>query len=315
MKILCVGDLVADLVVPINELPLCAGNHQLSNECMFVAGGTSNTLIVAARLGLTTHAVGAVGKDWLGSLLLEQLIAEGVIVDYVYTVDNATTTISIELLDQEAQHVFVGALGQGKPVAPDIDLDVMLEGNKGVFCTSYALGTHSLFSSATSLNLLEHAYNKSIPTFFDLGPAAFTIERSVINTAVGFSTVVLTTQEEITAWMKCDSIVQSTENFFDLGVDTVVIKLGENGCLILNSNSEEIHVEGFNVTVRDTAGAGDAFAAAYIYSYLKGYDHYKSGVIANATGAITVTRIGTGPNVPKVGEINKLISGRGYSLT
>ena len=97
MKMLCIGDLVADLVVPIRELPLRPEEHQLANECLFVAGGTSNTLIVAARLGLEAQAVGAVGDDWLGKLVLQQLTEDNVSIKYVQVVPSAITTMSLVL--------------------------------------------------------------------------------------------------------------------------------------------------------------------------------------------------------------------------
>jgi hypothetical protein len=37
MKMLCIGDLVADLVVPISELPLRPEKHQLANDCLLQA--------------------------------------------------------------------------------------------------------------------------------------------------------------------------------------------------------------------------------------------------------------------------------------
>ena len=178
---LCIGDLVADLVVPISELPLRPEKHQLANECLFVAGGTSNTLIVAARLGLETHAVGAVGDDWLGKLVLQQLCDENVSIKYVQVVSGASTTISIELVDTNAQHVFVGALGKGSVVDLSTDLDTILSGIEAVFCTSYALGGHSLFSSSSSLDIFKYAHKCGIPTFLTWAPLLFQLIRTLLS--------------------------------------------------------------------------------------------------------------------------------------
>ena len=176
MKVICTGDIVADLIVPIRELPLQAEIHQLANERLFVAGGSSNILIVASRLGLESQAVGAVGDDWLGQLVLEELSDEGVGLGHVRSVPDATTALSIELVDVNSQHVFVGALGTGQMNGETLDVDDIFLGLEAVFCTSYALGEHSLFRPTISMQLLERAYKQGIPCFFDLGPAAFNID-------------------------------------------------------------------------------------------------------------------------------------------
>jgi len=302
MKMLCIGDLVADLVVPIRELPLRPEEHQLANECLFVAGGTSNTLIVAARLGLEAQAVGAVGDDWLGKLVLQQLTEDNVSIKYVQVVPSAITTMSIELVDTNAQHVFVGALGKGSVVDLSADLDTMLSGVEAVFCTSYALGGHSLFSSSSSLEIFKHADKCGISTFFDLGPAAYSIDRNIVEQAIKASTVVLATREEIITWTGSNDKIQATKEILSLGAEIVVIKCGGEGCVIMSSQ-DEIGLDGFEVVVRDSAGAGDAFAGAFIFGYLSKYSLAESGTIANATGAITVTRVGTGPYVPQRAEI------------
>ena len=53
-----------------------------------------------------------------------------------------------------------------------------------------------------------------------------------------------------------------------------------------------IHADGFAVEVVSLLGAGDAFAAGFIYGRLQGWDWYKSCRMGNACGAIVVTRIG-----------------------
>ena len=313
MKIICTGDLVADLIVPIRELPLQAEMHQFANERLLVAGGSSNFLIVASRLGLEAQAIGAVGDDWLGQLVLQQLQDEAVGVGCVDVVPEATTAMSIELVDVNSQHVFIGALGSGQNIGKSFDYDDVVLGSEAVFCTSYALGDHSLFIPANSLQILKRAHQYGIPTFFDLGPAAFSVDREIIRRAINVSTIVLTTQDELLTWTGSTSNVQGATEILSLGPDMIVIKMGSRGCVIVSAH-EQISVEGFEVSVRDTAGAGDAFAAAFVYAYLRQYSLAQVGAIANATGAITVTRLGTGTQLPQRSEIFQLLQEHGFEF-
>jgi sugar/nucleoside kinase (ribokinase family) len=64
------------------------------------------------------------------------------------------------------------------------------------------------------------------------------------------------------------------------------------------------------VDVRDTNGAGDSFAAAFIYGYLQGWPPEEIGAFANAMGAAKVQKFGAGRNVPTLDEIEKVFRTR-----
>ena len=75
-KIITLGDLVADLIVPIPQLPLYPQQHQPAREIALEAGGTGNFLVLSARLGMEAIALGTVGQDSHGKQVL-QLLAHG----------------------------------------------------------------------------------------------------------------------------------------------------------------------------------------------------------------------------------------------
>ena len=76
------------------------------------------------------------------------------------------------------------------------------------------------------------------------------------------------------------------------GPRTIVVKRGALGATLFEQNHAPRNVPGFPVKVFNVLGAGDAFAAGFIYGLIKGWDHYKSARIGNACGAIVVTRHG-----------------------
>jgi fructokinase len=74
-------------------------------------------------------------------------------------------------------------------------------------------------------------------------------------------------------------------------IDTICITLGSEGCLIYN-NGRMDQFDGFPVSVHDTVGAGDAFAAAFLHGYHLGWPVDKMARFANAAGAIVAGRPG-----------------------
>ncbi|MEM7346767.1 MAG: carbohydrate kinase family protein, partial [Chloroflexota bacterium] len=92
-----------------------------------------------------------------------------------------------------------------------------------------------------------------------------------------------------------------------------IIKLGRDGCLLVTSE-HHTHVPGFAVDVRDTAGAGDSFASAVIYGYLRNWSLEEIGILGNAVGAMVVAKLGTGTMLPQRSEIVALLARHGHTL-
>lgn len=75
------------------------------------------------------------------------------------------------------------------------------------------------------------------------------------------------------------------------GVQTVIIKLGARGSLVLHEG-EMIEVGVRPVTARDTTGAGDAYAGGFLFGLVRGWDVHACGQLASAVAAQTVAQIG-----------------------
>jgi 5-dehydro-2-deoxygluconokinase len=67
----------------------------------------------------------------------------------------------------------------------------------------------------------------------------------------------------------------------------------------------------FPVEVVNVLGAGDAFAAGLIYGYVHGWDWYRSARLANACGAILVTKQGCANFMPTLAEVMAFVESRG----
>ena len=77
-------------------------------------------------------------------------------------------------------------------------------------------------------------------------------------------------------------------------VDVICVTLGAAGCLVYD-REEIFQVPGFKVTVRDTVGSGDAFAAAFLHYFHAGWPIAKCASSANALGALVASLAGATP--------------------
>jgi sugar/nucleoside kinase (ribokinase family) len=70
--------------------------------------------------------------------------------------------------------------------------------------------------------------------------------------------------------------------------DIVILKAGAEGCMI-RKGGETISIPSFPIIPVDTTGAGDSFAAGFLYGMLKGMSLYECGKIANRIASYIVT--------------------------
>jgi len=87
----------------------------------------------------------------------------------------------------------------------------------------------------------------------------------------------------------------------DAGVQTVALKLGEQGCYIQSSDGD-LAVPAFQVEAVDGTGSGDAWDAGFLCGLLRGWDIERAARFANAVGALCVQAIGATAGVRSLEE-------------
>ncbi|MHC4485393.1 MAG: PfkB family carbohydrate kinase [Planctomycetota bacterium] len=160
-------------------------------------------------------------------------------------------------------------------------------------------------------------------------PRAFGV---VVRTAIRLADVVIGTEDEINAAMLTDvshieltdsvsdtqvrgDVDQAIGNMLSMGPEALLQKKGSQGvCVHLvdqHGKIEQIDAPGFPVEVTNILGAGDAFAAGFLYGYVKGLGWYKSARMGNACGAIVVTKHGCANFMPTYEEVMAFVQDYG----
>jgi len=296
--IVTLGDLVADIAVMVPALPLEQNRYQEAYSVSLEPGGAGNFLITGSRLGMHMIAIGALGDDTFGHHVGAALLEEGVDMALVDYPAGSTTTTVLVLNDDAGHTVMTGAYGSGQPLKfnPAWEDRILLA--DAVFAFGYSLREHRIQSAV--LTALEYAHAAGRPVFFDPGPEFNLVDHDTRDRALSSANVILLTEEEVAvtgatspAELLCHSSI-------------VVVKRGAGGSQIWGSEGT-VDVAGFPVDIRDVAGAGDCFAAAFVYGYLSCWPIQRIATFANATGAAKVKKRGTGRQVPTADEVRAVL--------
>jgi sugar/nucleoside kinase (ribokinase family) len=298
------GDLVADLIVPVERLPLLPNNHGWAEGIFVEPGGAGNVLVAARRLNLSVAALGHLGADRYGSETLAMLGAEGVDLRHVAVYPERSTVLCMVLADQLNQHVYLGIKDDlGLWPFPQ-DWHAVIHQARALYTDGYTL--RDVLAPEDVFAAFATARSAGAPIFFDPGPNVEFVPSEQREQALAAIDVLLLAEPEAKFLSPVMDRVELTQALLALGPSVVILKLGGEGCLV--ATAEEIHhVPGFSVSVVDTVGAGDSFAPAFIAGWLRGGTLRDCAILANAMGALAVTQRGAGTRIPGRNHLLELL--------
>jgi len=300
----------------------------------FVGGSPLNIAVGCSRLGLKTSLLTGVGKDKVGDFILNFLKNEKVNTENVRVIDG--TRSSAVLLGIEPPDRFPLVYYRDNCADSQINIDQVLHANIEKSKLLEVSGTALNIEPTRSAAYLaaEIAQKNEVPVMLDLD---FRADQWHDIRAFGVTVrafmrnvnIVLGTEEEILAAYLSDEsqlsishqqisapeikgdINEAISGILQLGVDALIVKTGSRGAEIHLPDGAVQPVPGFPVEVVNILGAGDAFAAGFIYGFLKNWDLYKCCRMGNACGAHVVTQLGCANFTPYEDEILKLIESKG----
>ena len=270
------------------ELLLALAEEKISVEV--AAGGSgANSMIGISQLGGRSAFSGKIGRDEHGKLYREKLEALGVC-DCLAEGEGATGS-SLILVSEDGARTMNTFLGMSQELMnPDIDPDV-IESSKYLYLTGYLWDTES--QKKAVLNALDEAKKREVKVALSLSdPFCVTRHKEdFINLLKGYASMVFCNQEEAFTLLDTEITQQAAETLSDW-TETAALTIGAYGALI-SHQGETCYIDPLPVRVEDTTGAGDAFAAGFLY----GMTHDISPLDSGRIGATLATAVigQTGP--------------------
>ncbi len=308
--------------------------EEISGFNAFVGGSPLNISVGCSRLGLRASLLTAVGKDKVGDFILNFLKKEKVNTDHIPVIDGSRSSAVILGIEPPDKFPLVYYRDNAADSQLTIDhvLAAEIEKSRLLQISGTALNMEPTRSAA--FLAAEIARSDGIPVLLDLDFRADQWHdiRAFGVTARAFlnhTDIVLGTEEEILATYLRDisqltiehqqisapdikgDIQEAISQVLKTGIKAFIMKTGSRGAAVYLPDQQKIVVPGFPVKILNILGAGDAFAAGFIYGYLKAWDWYKCCRMGNACGAHVVTKPGCANFNPYEDEILEFIEAHG----
>ncbi len=289
-EILCIGEVLWDRL-PSGAKP---------------GGAPMNVALHLNAIGLDAAIASSVGNDEAGQQLIDFLQESGVKTDLIQLDDKLPTSEVLVHLDANNNATYEIC----EPVAWDniVPTSELAEKAKNSGLIIYgSLASRNKTTRNTLLQLLDNDAVKLI----DVNLRKPYDKQEVIEVLLAKTDIVKLNDDElvvIAAWhgIKDKSEKELVEWFVaHYGVEMLCVTKGDKGALMYYQNSFFEH-PGYKVNAVDTVGAGDAFLAGLVASFLLHKTAEDALAFACATGAFVASKSGATPKYD-MNEINSIL--------
>ncbi len=262
-----------------------AATHQITTA---LGGSAANTMVMTAQLGGKTAYGGKLGKDSLGEDFENQLINTGV-TSYLVTQEGMTGS-TIILVNPDAERTMNTHLGMCQAFSKDNISKEGIQNSRYLYVEGYLWDTP--VQQEAVITALEYAKAAETKIALSLSDS-FCVERhkEKFQKLMDDYVDILFCNDQEASLMSNETEPEAQLNKISESVDHIILTLGKNGSKIKCDNNI-VSIEAFQTKAIDTTGAGDSFAAGYLYGLTQGFTLEKAGTLASFCAATIVGQNG-----------------------
>ncbi len=309
-RIIGIGNAIVDVLSKVNDEFLTSHNlvknsmslvdektaqklAELNYEKITSGGSAGNTIAALAQLGINCDFIGKVADDEFGKKYIEEIEKTKT----KFVVKNHSDKISAKsfiLVTPDAHRTMCTFLGCASEITEnDIDENIFQEASI-LYLEGY------LWDSSSTILALKKAINlakkNKVKVAFTLSDS-FCVSRhkkDFLELIKNDLDIVFANEHEILELLEIkDFDAGKINNFFAQNKKLIAaVTRSEKGCMIFESGKNfELPAQKIKKLI-DTTGAGDAFAAGFLYGFVKDFDLKKSAEFANILASKIIQKFG-----------------------
>ena len=259
----------------------------------YVPGGSAaNTLTCTAIFGMPSGFIGKIGNDDLGNLFKSTMEQYGVKAQMLYS-RKSSGRCMVFITGANAERTFADYMGATLELGPD-DLSIeQFQGYDYFHIEGYLVQNQDLISKAARLA-------KQAGCTISIDMASYNVVESndafFHNLVENYVDIVFANESEARAFTK----KEPREAIDELArlCDIAVVKVGKDGSMV-KQGDEYHYIPAWPAATIDATGAGDTYAAGFLYAHSLGMPLKVCGEIGSVIAAKVVEVIGTKIDIPR----------------
>lgn len=308
-NILGIGNAIVDIIVKnIDEeflalhdfqrgsmhlIDSCSSSKILSNlqdkrkvfERVTSGGSCANTLVALAQIGIKTNFIGNVGDDHFGGVFIRDLKDNNV--DYSGIIcNNGDTANCIVMVSADGERTMLTNLNMAGLIDSSFITKNIIESADLLYVEGYLWHTEQTRSAVkNAIGFVKGARQKVALSLSD----SFCVKQhreDFMNMVINDCDIVFGNESEIIALTQENDLVDAlhklSKTVYDIENKTILVTLGSGGAVALHQNVVTHSKPQSVINPIDTTGAGDSFAAGFLYGYINNFPINKSLEFGNA---------------------------------
>jgi len=283
LDVIGLGVSTVDILARVDHLP--AEDEVLpADELILQGGGPVSTAVVAlARLGGRAAMLDALGDDWRGRLIVEELAREKVSTAAIRIRPGCTSSTAIVLASrQSGARSIVFRPGN----APELQAEELLPAEIAAAGILHLNGRHG----AACIPAARMAREQQVQVSFDGGAQRYRPELDDLLPLVDICIVALEFARRFSGETRPENAARA---LLRAGPGLVVITDGTRGSDIFPHAGVGFHQPAFAMQkVVDTTGCGDAYHGAFLWGLCQGMSLPQTAALASAVAALNTRQLG-----------------------
>ena len=288
--ILFIGTAIVDSIIKgFDPQPVSATGFRADSGSLNIGGEAVNGSIAAAKLGMKTAILCALGNDAAGDMIASALLRHGVDTGCIVRSDDHPTPVTTMFVAEDGTRKSITNGAHRYNFHPERFAEVITDAKAIVLGSLF----RAPFDEPDVIRAITtEAYAKGITVFADTKLPNFTkINLNDIADSLPMIDYITPNEDEARYCSGEEEPEKMADVLLEKGVRNVIIKLGSKGCFFKNKE-ESLYLPAHDIDAVDATGAGDNFLAGFASELIRGSNVRQALAFANACGAICTSAVG-----------------------
>ncbi len=260
-------------------------------------GSAANTIVGLASFGAKVAFVGKVKDDQLGKVFQHDIRAAGVAFDTPAAKDGASTACCYVLVTPDGERTMNTYLGAAQALAPgDIDTKMIAEAAI-VYLEGYLWDPKDAKDAFVAAAKAAHDAGRKVAlTLSDAFCVGRYRDEFLDLMRKGTVDIILANEAELKSLYQTEDFDKALE-MLRKDVKLAAVTRSEKGCVVIEGAKTTAVPAAPIKKLVDTTGAGDLFAAGFLFGLARGANHETCGKLGGLAAAEVIQHIGARPEV------------------
>ena len=314
LDVVGIGNAMVDAIIPSNKEEI--EKHQINRDSMNLideelknklhqdykikemAGGGSlgNSMFGITSFGGNGSFIGKIKNDEIGVFLQKDMVREGLKFPLGFTSPDISTGCCTIFVEEDGTRTMCTFLGAGTLIGPEDIKEDDIKNHKIAYLEGYLWDNENAKKAMKKMVDICKADNQKIAfTLSDL----FCVDRhrdSFKELITNDVDILFANEDEIKSMAQTSIFEEGLEYAKSLNITSAITKGSSGSIIISNGSVNEIDAQKVDKVV-DTTGAGDLFAAGFLYGYSKNKSMAECGNYASIAAAEIISHYGGRPLV------------------